>query len=126
MKKVNALFILLFLGLTFHGFSQTAPKDFFAGPWEISVFDTPNGDAKLKTTLSRVDGKLTGVLSDATNSSAPKITIEEVIEKPDSISILFFAEGTDINIDLRKKDDNNLEGSLMGMFTAKAKRLSKP
>lgn len=126
MKKVSVVFLLLFLGLTFQGFSQTASKDFFAGPWEISVFETPNGDAKLKTTLTRVNGKLTGVLSDATNASAPKIQIEQVIENPDSISILFFAEGTDVNIDLRKKDENNLEGTLMGMFTAKAKRLAKP
>ncbi|MBN7812773.1 hypothetical protein J0A68_17595 [Algoriphagus sp. H41] len=126
MKKASVVIVLLFLGLVFQGYSQTAPKDFFAGAWEISVFDTPNGDAKLKTTLTRTNGKLTGVLSDANNPSAPKMTIEQVIENPDSISILFFAEGTDVNIDLKKKDVNNLEGTLMGMFTAKAKRLGKP
>jgi len=126
MKKVSALFVLLFLGLTFQGFSQTASKDFFAGPWEIMVYNTPNGDSKLTTNLTRVDGKLTGVLASSTDPSAPKMTINEVIEKPESISIVFFAEGMDVNIDLNKKDANNLEGTLMGMFTAKAKRLSKP
>ncbi len=126
MKKVSVVFFLLFLGLAFLGFSQTAPKDFFTGPWEITVFDTPNGTAKMTTTLTRVNGKLTGELSNAATPTAPKIRIEEVVEKPGSISILFFAEGTDVNIDLTKKDDNNLEGSLMGMFTSKAKRLAKP
>lgn len=125
MKKVSAVVLLLFLGLAVQGFSQTAPKDFFAGAWEIVVFDTPNGDAKMKTTLTRTNGKLTGVLSDANDPSGPKFTIEQVIENPDSISILFFAENTDVNIDLKKKDVNNLEGTLMGMFTAKAKRLPK-
>lgn len=126
MKKVSAVILLLFLGLTLQGFSQTASKDFFAGPWEIQVYNTPNGDAKLITTLTRVDGKLTGILSNSADPSIPKMTIEEVIEKPDSILILFYAEGTDVNIDLRKKDENNLEGTLMGMFTAKAQRVAKP
>lgn len=126
MKKVSAVILLLFLGLTLQGFSQTASKDFFAGPWEIQVYNTPNGDAKLITTLTRVDGKLTGILSNSADPSATKMKIEEVIEKPDSISILFYSEGTDVNIDLRKKDENNLEGTLMGMFTAKAKRVAKP
>lgn len=126
MKKVSALFVLLFLGLTFQGFSQAASKDFFAGPWEIMVYNTPSGDSKLTTNLTRVDGKLTGVLSTSGDPSAPKMTINEVVEKPDSISIIFFAEGMDVNIDLSKNDANNLEGTLLGMFTAKAKRLSKP
>lgn len=126
MKKVSAVILLLFLGLTLQGFSQTASKDFFAGPWEIQVYNTPNGDAKLITTLTRVDGKLTGILSNSADPSIPKMTIEEVIEKPDSILILFYDEGTDVNIDLRKKDENNLEGTLMGMFTAKAQRVAKP
>ncbi len=126
MKKVSVVFLLLFLGLAFQGFSQTAPKDFFTGPWEITVFDTPNGTAKMTTNLTRVDGKLTGTLSSSGDPTAPKMTINEVIEKPESISIVFFAEGMDVNIDLNKKDANNLEGTLMGMFTAKAKRLPKP
>jgi hypothetical protein len=126
MKKASVVFILLFLGLTFQGFSQTTPTDFFTGPWEITVFGTPEGDSKMTTNLTRVDGKLTGELSSAGDSSVPKMRIEKVVETPTSISIIFFAEGMDINIDLNKKDNNNLEGTLLGMFTAKAKRLAKP
>lgn len=126
MKKISVVFFLLFLGLTFQGFSQTISKDFFAGPWEIMVYGTPNGDAKMTTNLKRVDGKLTGELISKTGENSQKIRIDEVIETSSGISILFYAEGTDVNIDLAKKDDNNLEGTLMGMFTAKAKRLSKP
>lgn len=126
MKKVSVFFVLLFLGLTFQGFSQTAPKDFFTGPWEITVFDTPNGTAKMTTNLTRVDGKLTGELSNAATPTAPKIKIQEVVEKPEGISIIFFGEGMEVYVDLNKKDDNNLEGSLLGMFTSTAKRLPKP
>lgn len=126
MKKVSIVFVLLFLGVAFQGFSQSASKDFFAGPWEITVYGTPDGDSKMTTTLTRVNGKLTGVLSSAENPSQPKMTIEEVIEKPDSMTIMFYAEGMDINIDLKKVDNNNLKGDLLGMFEAKAKRITKP
>jgi hypothetical protein len=126
MKKVSVVFLLLFLDLTFQGFSQTTPKDFFTGPWEIVVYNTPNGDAKMTTTLTRVNGKLTGEFSNSATPTAPKMKITEVVEKPESISILFNAEGMDVNIDLNKKDSQNLEGSLLGMFTAKATRMAKP
>ena len=125
MKKVSAVFLLLFLGLVVQGFSQSS-KDFYAGPWEIMIYDTPNGDAKMTTTLTRVNGKLTGELTNSSDPKAGKMKIQEVVEKPESISILFFAEGMDISIDLKKKDESNLEGSLMGMFPAKAKRMAKP
>ena len=126
MKKLSLVAFLLFFGLCIQGFSQTTSKDFFAGPWEIMVYGTPNGDAKMTTNLKRVDGKLTGELSSKTGENSQKIRSDEVVETSSGISILFSAEGNDVNIDLAKKDDNNLEGNLMGMFTAKAKRLSKP
>lgn len=124
MKKVSIMFFILFLGLTIQGFSQTAPKDFFTGPWEITIMGTPDGDSKMKTTLTRVNGNLTGVLADATDSTKPKFKIDRIDEKPDSIVIFFYAEGMDINLDLKKVDNHNLEGTLLGMFESKAKRIS--
>lgn len=124
MKKVSILFFILFLGLAFQGFSQTVPKDFFTGPWEITIYGTPSGDSKMKTTLTRVNGKLTGVLSDPSDSTKPKFKIDRIEEKPDSIVIFFYAEGMDINLDLKKLDNQNLEGTLLGMFESKAKRVS--
>lgn len=126
MKKVSLLFFAFFLGLTFYGFAQTSSTDFFAGPWEIMIYGTPDGDTKMTTTLTRVNGKLTGVLSDPSVASKPKMNLDQVIEKPDGMTLIFYAEGMDINIDLKKVDNNNLNGTLLGMFNATAKRIPKP
>jgi hypothetical protein len=123
MKKTSFLFIALFLVVTFAGFAQTAPKDFYAGKWEIAVAGTPNGDVTFITDLIRKDGKLSGELINQADptSSARKIT--KVEEKDNNMSIFFeSSQGGEISIDLAKVDTDNLEGTLMS-FPAKAKRL---
>ncbi|MES2519246.1 MAG: hypothetical protein V4585_14120 [Bacteroidota bacterium] len=129
MKKVSIILIALFFGIVINGFSQTttpAPKaDFFAGKWEITIFGTPNGDSKMTTTLIRKDGKLTGELKDTGDTTKPAIPITAIEEKDGEIEISFTASGYDVNLPLKKEDDDNLKGQLMGMFDAKAKRVKK-
>ncbi|GAB3908798.1 hypothetical protein GCM10028803_45120 [Larkinella knui] len=124
MKKVSLFLFVFFLGLCVRSFSQTAtPPDFFAGKWEIMIFGTPNGDSKLTAELVRKDGKLTGQLVNAADSTAGKIPITSIEEKGDNLSMAFTAQGYDVTIDLAKVDDDNLKGLLMNSFEAKAKRL---
>jgi hypothetical protein len=124
MKKSILFFAMLFIGMVSFSYAQKATtKDFYAGTWEILVKGTPNGDAKMLTTLTRVDGKLTGVLSSATDPSAPKMQISKVDETETGITIYFYAEGMDIDLNLKKQDENNLKGSLMnGSFESTAVR----
>lgn len=84
---------------------------------------TPNGDAKLVADLARTDGKLAGQITNATDPSAEKITITSVDEAADKLTIGFSAQGYDVTLDLSKVDDDNLKGSMMGMFDATAKRV---
>lgn len=125
MKKASIFFITLFFGIALNGFSQTAtaPADFFAGKWEITIFGTPNGDSKMVTELVRKDGKLTGELKDPTDTSKPAIPITAIEEKDGGIEISFSTSGYDITLPLAKVDDDNLKGQLMNMFDAKAKRV---
>lgn len=121
MKKVSIILIVLFFGIAVKGFSQTEkPADFFAGKWEITFIGTPNGDGKMVTELVRKDGKLTGKLKPADGSDAIDITnIEEEAEK---MTIFFSTQGYDVSVELSKVDNDNLKGSLMNMFDAKAVR----
>lgn len=124
MKKISILLFVLFLGISLNGFSQTAPKDFYAGKWEISLTGTPNGDVKLLTNLIRKDGKLVGELVNATDATQPKRPIMKVEENGDKLIIYFTSSsGDEASIDLTKVDNDNLKGNLMGMFEAKATRL---
>lgn len=126
MKKASIFLIALFFGIAFNGFSQTtAPTDFFAGKWEISIFGTPNGDSKMTTNLVRKDGKLTGELTNPADTSTPPIPITAVEEKEGKIEIAFTASGYDVTIELNKVDDENLKGSMLNMFDVKAKRIKE-
>lgn len=125
MKKVSLIMFVLFLGVCFKGFSQSAPStDFFAGKWEVTIIGTPDGDAKMIADLTRKDGKLTGVLKDMAGKmpegGTPLTKVEETAEK---LTLYFEAQGMEINIALDKVDDDHLKGSLLNMFDATALRV---
>lgn len=122
MKKVSFILIVLFFGIAMKGFSQTTPTtDFFAGKWEITFIGTPNGDGKMTTELVRKEGKLTGKLKPADGSDA--IDITKIDEEAEKLSIYFSTQGYDVSVELSKVDADNLKGSLMNMFDAKAVRI---
>lgn len=114
--------MLFVLGLSFNTFAQS---EFFVAKWEITVAGTPNGDAKFVTKLERKDGKLSGELSLPADPSSPKIPISNIEESADKIVIYFSAQGYDVNVELTKVDDDNLKGTLMNMFEAKAVRVKE-
>jgi hypothetical protein len=75
------------------------------------------------TELVRKDGKLTGELKSLTDTAMPAIPITSIEEKDGEIEIAFSASGYDITLPLKKEDEDNLKGQMMGMFDAKAKRV---
>lgn len=123
MKKASIILLVLFFGITLNGMAQNAPKDFFAGKWEILILGTPNGDSKMVTELVRKDGKLTGELKDLADTTKPAIPITSIEEAEGAIDLAFSASGYDVTVNLEKVDDDNLKGLLLGIFETKAKRL---
>ncbi|MDB5242569.1 MAG: hypothetical protein JWP57_3194 [Spirosoma sp.] len=124
MKKASILFLFLFVGIAYSGYSQTTtPSDFFSGKWEISAVKTPVGDVKFTTDLVRRAGKLTGELTNTTDISQAKRPLIRVEEKGDKLVMYFeSSQGGEIPIDLTKVDNDNLKGTL-STFDAAAKRL---
>ncbi len=123
MKKASLILFVLFLGIAFNGFSQTAaPTDFYAGKWEISIVGSPRGDVKFLTDLVRKEGKLTGELTDSADATVkrPITKIEETAEK----LVIYFesSQAGEISVELAKVDNDNLKGALMS-FDATAKRV---
>ncbi|GAB3806348.1 hypothetical protein GCM10028819_41540 [Spirosoma humi] len=124
MKKVSAFFFFLLLIIAGNSIAQApVPADFFAGKWDIVVAGTPNGDTQLVANLVRKDGKLTGEITTPADTTKGAIPITKIDEGTDKLALYFTAQGYDVNLDLTKVDDDNLKGSLMNMFDAKAKRL---
>ena len=126
MKKVLFLMLLVSTMLVSNGFAQSeSSEDFFVGSWEVVILGTPYGDVKMIAQLSRVDGKLSGDLEPVMEPSPGKIPIDRVEENGDSITIYFYAEGTDIDLKLTKVDEDNMQGLVMGQMSSTAKRISK-
>lgn len=124
MKKSSLILFLLLLGVVVNGFAQTTPPtDFFAGKWEIAVKNTPRGDVNFLTDLTRKEGKLTGDLSDPSDTATGKRAITKVEESADKLAIYFeSSQAGEISIELAKVDNDTLKGSLMS-YEATAKRL---
>ena len=124
MKKASIILFVLFFGIALKGLSQTTPAaDFYAAKWEITIFGTPNGDSKMTTEFIRKDGKLTGELKAVGDDTKPAIPITSIEETPEGITVAFSTSGYDVTLELTKVDEDNLKGSMMGMFDVKAKKL---
>jgi cytochrome c len=128
--------LMLVMGLEFkmadNGTSQESTKtavsgtntDFFVGKWETTFLGTPQGDAVLTLDLTRTDGKLTGTITPrAGNISAKAEPLDKIEESPDKIILHFKMASYNLNVTLEKEDNDNLKGTLMGMFKTKAVRV---
>jgi hypothetical protein len=133
-KPVFIIIAMLFFALS-NSNAQTsstqtvaAPQivtDFFEGNWELNLIGVPEGDAKLLMNLTRKDGKLTGELADLQSKEAVNITLSNVEETAERLTIYFSARGYDLSVYLDKVDNDNLSGRLVEMFDAKAKRIKE-
>ena len=123
MKKsilffAGIFFLLLSIGANVQAQTGT---DYFAGKWDVLVKGTPSGDAHSTLSLSRVDGKLAG---DFTSPNEKAIKLSKVEEKADEVTVYFTSSnGYDVYLQLKKKDDSHVEGTMMDMFDASGVRI---
>jgi hypothetical protein len=121
MKKKLSLIFTVIMGMFFCFTAKAQTNaDYFAGKWTVTIFGTPNGDAKMDFVFSKTDGKLTGIVQDSTGKLVSKIT--QIDEKDKTITAAFTAQDYDVTLSLEPIDADHAKGSLMGMFEAKAIR----
>ena len=83
---------------------------------------------EVNMTLTRTDGKLGGffVPTKGEKKDPIKITsVEENTNNKGEITLYFTAQDYDVNLLLTKVDEENVKGSLVGMFDVKAKRIKE-
>jgi hypothetical protein len=125
MKKVSLLFAGLFfllLSMNVQAQSKTG-AEYFAGKWSVLVKGTPNGDSKMIFVLDNKDAKLSGVVQDSTGTEIAKI--DKIDLAGDKATVYFTTQGYDVNVEMNKKDDDHIKGSLMGMFDAEGERVKE-
>jgi hypothetical protein len=118
MKKFKTI-LLAFFSLFAVLCVKAQTKDYYPGKWDVMVFGTPNGDAKLTFVLERKDGKLGGVVQDSTGKETAKIT--QIDEKDKTATISFTTQGYDVALIIDPVDDDHVKGTLAG-FDAKGIR----
>lgn len=125
MKPFHLIFAgLFFLVLSSNTNAQSKTgADYFAGTWNVLVKGTPNGDARMWIVLEKKDTSMTGSVQDSTGKEISKIT--NVDMKDTSATVYFTAQGYDVNLEMDKKGDDHVTGSLMGMFDAEGDRVKK-
>lgn len=116
MRMILTAVMVLFVAIS----TQAQGSDYFAGDWKVMVRGTPNGDAEMIMHLERVDGKLVGEMK-VEGMDATKF--QQVAEKEAEVTVYYNTMGYDISITLRKVDENNVKGSLLGMFDAMGERI---
>ena len=124
-KKLNAIFAgfcFILLAASAHAQSNNS-SDYFAGKWSVLIKGTPNGDARMFVTLSKQDTELAGNIQDSTGQLNTKI--DKVELNGDKIVLYFNAQGYDVNLQMDKKDDDHVVGSMMGMFDAEGERVNQ-
>jgi len=125
MKKLTTVFTGLFLMLvSIYSTAQSKTgADYYEGKWSVLLKGIPGGDSKLVFVLSKKDSTITGVVRDTIGAEITKLTSVEL--KGDEITLFFTAQGYDVNLALKKKDDDHVTGSLMGMFDAEGERVKE-
>jgi hypothetical protein len=123
MKKVKLVFTGMFFFLLAIGVNAQVKTsgEYFVGKWSLLVVGTPEGDAKMVVSLGRIDGKLAGTIAKADLSDPKKFT--SITESENSITVNWTSGDYDVFMELTKKGDNHIEGTLMNMFDAKGDRI---
>jgi hypothetical protein len=123
MKKVSLLFAgIFFLLLSLSANAQTKTgADFFEGKWSVLAKGLPDGDRKMNFVLEKKEATLTGSLLDSTGKEITKLTSVDLKDK--TATLYFTSQGYDVNLEMTKKDEDHVTGSLMGMFDAEGDRV---
>jgi len=123
MKKVSVIISAIILALIANtGIinAQTANtgEKYFVGKWSLMVYGLPDGDTKLLVSIEKKEDKLTGTLSDPARTDAP-LDMYDIVVADSTFKGNFSAQGMDISLMLKIKDDKNLTGNMMEMFEIK-------
>jgi hypothetical protein len=123
MKK--ALFILSTIIIAFivntgsiNAQVKNTGEKYFIGKWNLMVYGLPDGDTKMTINIEKKDDKLIGNLADSAKT-VPPLDLANIEVADSTFKATFSAQGMDISLLLKIKDDKNVSGNMMDMFDIK-------
>ena len=73
--------------------------------------------------LENKNGRIAGVIQDPTGKEIYKVTDADL--KENEINLYYGIQGTEVSLNLRKKDNDHATGSMMGMFDVEGERIKQ-
>ena len=123
MKKLSTIFTMCIMAFVLNNVSINAQaiktgEKYFIGKWNVMVYGLPDGDTKMVINIEKKDDKITGNMADPAKTDPPlELTNIEVADS--TFKATFSAQGMDIALTLKIKDDKNIAGNMMDMFEIK-------
>jgi hypothetical protein len=82
------------------------------------IYGLPDGDTKMTINIEKKDDKLIGNLADSAKT-VPPLDLANIEVADSTFKATFSAQGMDISLMLKIKDDKNVTGNMMDMFDIK-------
>ena len=122
MRKM--LFVLMMLMAGTAVFAQTSNEDFFIGNWILSVDGLPTGDKEmLLIIVKKEEGHLEGGLGRIDGSEFSELT--DILIKNNTLQVHFDGGGYDVSMNLTRKEDGSVTGSIMDMYKCTGKKIEE-
>lgn len=124
-NKMKSIFFIALLVLPFlvtNAQSQT--EDYYIGKWDLLIYGLPNGDTHMMLSIEKLDGQYSAKLMNNVKTKS-EVKIEKLEIDSKALTVYWSDQGTGVNvyITMRKKDQNNVIGSLMDMFDMTGNRI---
>ena len=90
----------------------------YLGKFNLMVYGLPDGDTKMVLNIVKKDDKLTGTIGGAEQTDTP-LELSGITVADSTLDATFIAQGMDISLFFKIKDDKNITGNMLNMFDIK-------
>lgn len=123
MKKVTIVLSMIIMALminnsTLKAQEKNTGEKYFIGKFNLMVYGLPDGDTKMVLNIAKKEDKLTGTIS-APEQTDPPMELSNIAIADSTLDATFSAQGMDITLSFKIKDDKNITGNMLNMFDIK-------
>ncbi|MBS2097489.1 hypothetical protein [Carboxylicivirga linearis] len=123
-KSIYYLFVLIALTLT--SGINAAESEVFVGKWEITIKDTPKGDAIIHVTLANEQGAWSGTMLGITEGDTEPSKFDRVEEEDGGLVMYWVTpDGYSVYLFIEEDGDDQIIGTMVDSFDVTGKRLKE-
>ena len=124
MKTIHAILTLVFVMVLSANLNAQSNTDinFFKGSWKAVVENTPAGDVSMVISFDQND-EIKASINDASGNELYKVVSTTI--KENQATLIFIGSQGEVDMNLKKKDEDHLTGNIMGMYYLDCERVNE-